>query len=536
MTLAGRLLLVSALVSGLVLVGVPAQAAVFVVSKKVDTNDGVCNADCSLREAVIAANAAAGADVIRVPAGRYVLTIAGTDDTAAAGDLDVNSTVTLVSTGGTAIIDGGGTDRVIHVGGSGSLTVRGLRITGGLADQATGGVGGGVFVAGGGAATVVNSTVAGNRARCGGGGILNLGTMTLNASTVSDNAVAPGCPNSRGYNEATGGGISNVGTLTINRATVTANFAGTAPCPSCNRAAIGGGIYNVGTLSVAQSTVSANHLDPPGYGGGIFGLATLTASLLADNGASLSPDCTEIASGGHNLIEDATGCAISGDATGNIIGVDPGLGPLRDNGGPTFTRAIGRASPAVGAGPPAGSDNCGPADQRGVPRPQGQGCDVGAYELAFCGRVRVNRVGTPGHDILRGTPGPDGVLAFGGSDTITTGGGNDAVCAGGGNDVVDVGAGSDHVDAGAGNDTVKGGTEDDEILGGDGVDELRGGPGADLVRGGPGADALYGATGDDALFGQAGDDYLNGGPDSDLCHGGVGEDRAVACERRYSIP
>src|SRR6187431_930620 len=71
-------------------------AATFVVTKTADTADGACDADCSLREAITAANVAAGADVITLPAGTYTLTITGTNEDANAnGDLDITTAITI---------------------------------------------------------------------------------------------------------------------------------------------------------------------------------------------------------------------------------------------------------------------------------------------------------------------------------------------------------------------------------------------------------------------------------------------------------
>ena len=79
-----------ALVAGLLLAPNAAYAATFTVTKTADTADGTCDADCSLREAISAANAFAGTDTIIVPTGTYVRTLTGSDDTNALGDLDVN--------------------------------------------------------------------------------------------------------------------------------------------------------------------------------------------------------------------------------------------------------------------------------------------------------------------------------------------------------------------------------------------------------------------------------------------------------------
>ncbi|MCS7222228.1 MAG: choice-of-anchor Q domain-containing protein [Anaerolineae bacterium] len=82
---------------------------------------------------------------------------------------------------------------------------------------------------------------------------------------------------------------------------------------------------------------------------------------------------------GHNLSDDAT-CAAWLTASGDLNHTDPRLGPLQDNGGPTPTHALLPGSPAINAGTNVG---CPPTDQRGVPRPQGPRCDIGAFERGF---------------------------------------------------------------------------------------------------------------------------------------------------------
>jgi hypothetical protein len=78
---------------------------------------------------------------------------------------------------------------------------------------------------------------------------------------------------------------------------------------------------------------------------------------------------------GYNL-EDGTSCGLT--ATGDLVVADAMLGPLQDNGGPTETHDLLPGSPAIDAG----SMDCPPpdTDQRGVARPQGAGCDIGAVE------------------------------------------------------------------------------------------------------------------------------------------------------------
>lgn len=93
------------------------SAATFTVTKVADTNDGLCNADCSLREAIIAANNLAGADVINVPQGNYVLTLIGAnEDLAATGDLDIRDNLTINGAGSTlTTVNGNLLDRVFHI-------------------------------------------------------------------------------------------------------------------------------------------------------------------------------------------------------------------------------------------------------------------------------------------------------------------------------------------------------------------------------------------------------------------------------------
>src|SRR5437762_3247284 len=110
----------AALATALALVLLPAaaaQAAVFVVTTTADGNNGACTVSlCTLRDAVIAANANAGADIITLPsnANPYTLTIAGAgENLAATGDLDISGDLTINGGGSaTTIVDGGALDRV----------------------------------------------------------------------------------------------------------------------------------------------------------------------------------------------------------------------------------------------------------------------------------------------------------------------------------------------------------------------------------------------------------------------------------------
>ena len=165
-----------------------------------------------------------------------------------------------------------------------------------------------------------------------------------------------------------GGGIYNDGTLTVQNSTFSANS-------TTSDFGHGGGIYNDGTLTVQNSTFSSNSASYDG--GGIFNDETLNLSntILADSPSS--GDCVNPGSipiHDHNLIQDGT-CspALSGN---------PLLGSLANNGGPTQTMALLAGSPAIDAG---NGTTCLTTDQRGVLRPQGAVCDIGAFELVDAG-------------------------------------------------------------------------------------------------------------------------------------------------------
>jgi hypothetical protein len=205
---------------------------------------------------------------------------------------------------------------------------------------------------------VIDSTLNGNSGN-GGGGIDNSGgTLTVTDCTL------------RGNSAGGGGGIGNSGTLTVTASTL-----------SGNSAQAGGGIGNGGTLTVTDCTLSGNTAND---GGGIFGSGirtTIRNTLLAGNRASTSPDLdASLDSQGYNLIGDGSGG--SGFADTDLVGtaanpIDPRLGPLQDNGGPTPTMALLPGSPALNAGDP---DQLGTADQRGVVRTGG--VNIGAYQAS----------------------------------------------------------------------------------------------------------------------------------------------------------
>jgi CSLREA domain-containing protein len=440
-------------------------AGPFVVDSTADAvdatpGDGICadaGGDCTLRAAIQEANAIAGPDEITLPAGTYVLGIAGTDeDAAATGDLDVTDDVTLSGAGaGATVIDADGIDRLFHVVGfDPTMWIEDVTLTGGIR--------GALYTEGG--LAVANSVVAGNTSGLWGiitnqGGDLlvidslisdnttdfgaitsHFGTLEVDGtlitrngrlssltggidayqnetlivdSTIEGNGFAPGGNGGSRY-----GGISNRGpsSMIISGSTIAGN-----------RGSFAGGIYNLTyqsmdgsiqdqPLIVVNSTISGNTAgsNPGSKGGGIQlggGELWISNSTVADNHASIGggiaqelgmpieidntivwgnnaangPDCFgTMKSLDYNLIGDSADCTLSGSASHDVIGANPLLGSLADNGGPTRTRALSAGSPAIDAGNPAvpGSSAaaCSTVDQRGVNRPQGAFCDIGAFE------------------------------------------------------------------------------------------------------------------------------------------------------------
>jgi hypothetical protein len=228
--------------------------------------------------------------------------------------------------------------------------------------------------------TITNSTIARNSA-IDGAGVLNSGggEMTISKSTVADNTAS-----------GRGGGILNlddvfgrVGTgIRLVNSTVTRNSA-----------KFGGGILvrdnGTASMEITNSTIALNSARVGGGGieldeGGEFGSIGLTNSLVARNTAPSDPDLRGSFDARFSLVGDGTGSDVTntdGNQVGNVSPntgpIDPLLGPLANNGGPTRTRALLPGSPAIDA---ASSDGCPGKDQRGISRPQGSACDIGSYE------------------------------------------------------------------------------------------------------------------------------------------------------------
>lgn len=400
-----------------------------VVNSVADPGDGTCNAaQCTLREAI---QDPASTQISFVPGLTGLVTLAR--PAAGGGTLAIDKGLSITGPSRGIVIRRRSTDpdfRIIRIG-SATVSLRNLTIRDGKADQGGGIINFGTLrltnstvaansgsgIDNHGPLTLTNSVVARNSdhgidnhnnrtltlrnstvAHNSGAGIVNRGgTLNLTNSTVAHNSVG-GISQDRGTSTITnarivgnstpfdGGGIAmSNGRVTLTNSTVSGNSA-----PS------GGGILNAGfggtDLVVTNSTVARNFASREGGGilnGSEEAGAALRNSLVARNRAPTGPDV--LSSDENNpvfarfsLIGDGSGSGIT-NTDGNQVGnvppnsspIDPRLGPLAANGGPTRTHALLQGSPAIDA---ASTPDCPATDQRGVTRPQGTACDIGSYE------------------------------------------------------------------------------------------------------------------------------------------------------------
>lgn len=317
-------------------------------------------------------------------------------------DTITDSTISGNTVSGDGTATGGG----IYRQGELPLTISNSTISGNTASGNLRGFGGGISNVGL-ILTISNSRISGNTATGSdigiGGGIDNYGTLTVTDSTIEGNTASGTSDN------AFGGGIFNSGSVSIAGSTILANTAsgdfdvrgggillsggGGSPVNITNSTISGnrvlggnGGLYsggggvniNQGLVTVTSSTISGNTAAGLNTGGGIFGSysysTTLRNTIVANNVSG--GDCAHgIIDGGYNISSDAS-CGFSGTS---LASTDPLLGPLANNGGPTQTMLPGSGSPAIDGG---GSGPCATAsDQRGISRPQGTACDIGAVEV-----------------------------------------------------------------------------------------------------------------------------------------------------------
>jgi Ca2+-binding RTX toxin-like protein len=508
---------------------------------------------------------------------------------------------------------------------SGALEVEGSAITGNTAAGYGGGIAAGNYFKYN-AFQVTDSLVSGNTAvgGTGGGMALFLRTPATGTSSIADTTVDD---NEAGTN---GAGIyvasaSQDDTITIARSGITRNTAASNggglavqsvgegdlalvnSTVSGNGAAGGGGIqvgrtgttfaqpgsaFTIDNATIAQNTATS-------LGGGMFlarygpggseqsATVTATSTIVANNTASGSAsdlDRDDVANSGgvqlpFGLVEAPLDGLAPTSSTPPIVGTDPQLGALGDNGGPTETQLPANDSPVVDQGKALAGLSI---DQRGAARTidddapnaaGGDATDIGAVELAasfppplpgpatpvtagpqpslqvpqpvlVCngraatilavpGRRTVGTsrrdviVGTTGREVINGGGGNDIICARGGNDSVSGGTGNDTIFGENGNDRLSGNAGNDRIAGGAGRDSLAGGTGRDQLSGDGGNDALSGGAGNDLLRGGPGNDSLGGGTGNDSLGGGTGNDRLRGNAGNDRLSGNAGRDSMV---------
>ncbi len=398
---------------------------------------------CTLRAAIQQSNTLLGLQTITLPAGAYILTLPGVEDAGASGDLDIADAITLNGSGiGATILDATGlNERVVHVVNAGiAVTIYGLTIQNG--DDVDGGginnngaltldsmlvtlntstnYGGGLYIAAGASAYLTNADLAGNTGNVGGGGAANFGSLTVVDSTLAGNTLTSGVGGgvygapgsfttfanstvSGGFTPGDGGGIGTAGTLDLTSSSVISNTAGaggggfslggaivtlTNVTVSGNTATLDGGgmkVFSSATVTLNNVTFSNNSVST-GDGGGLYnsgGTVNLQNTILDGNTdpGGQAPECSgTLNSLDYNLVNVITGCTLSGATANNQIGVSASLGPLNLNPpGATMTHAI--LSPTRLAYDRGNTATCAATDQRGVARPQGLACDIGAFEF-----------------------------------------------------------------------------------------------------------------------------------------------------------
>jgi len=332
-------------------------------------------------------------------------------------NLSINFAVNLAGAGApTTIIDGDGTGTVITISSNPQpFTISGFTIQGGNTASASlwnpadeqvlyagiklppinissqpsiiGGCGGGVYISETHTVTLNDCTIKNNEAEDG-GGICNHGVLYMNRCTVSGNTAlglgggifnGPG-----GLFSASPDGGPLPGSMFLTNCTISGNRL----LGENGEGGFGAGIYNAGHMELLNCTIANNSTSSlvNAFGGGFANTSPTTAifknTIVANNvaGAPGTNNCFNdlgavITSLGHNL-DSENSCGFN--QVGDLINTDPLLGPLQDNGGPTFTCALLEGSPAIDAGDNSGAP---PTDQRGISRPQGPAVDIGAYEF-----------------------------------------------------------------------------------------------------------------------------------------------------------
>jgi hypothetical protein len=347
-----------------------AQAATFTVTNLDDSGPG------SLRQAILDANGAAGADVVQFQAGLTGAIVLSS------GQILVTDSVDIQGPGAVNLaVTGIGDSRIFYLYSGQALidvTISGLTLAGGNAEV------GGAIADLGENLVLDQMLITGNVASVGvegggdGGGVWARDsngdgmTVTILDSTISGNTA--------GHD---GGGVffdHVTGAVIVQNSTLSGNYAG----------AEGGGLalYSLygGSLAILETTIASN--TAVGTGGGAFtqaGPVLVGNSIAADNTAAIDNDLGTSGTGSFDVsysLVESPGTASITDSGGNLFNQDPQLGPLADNGGPTPTHLPANASPVVNAGDPAFTPPPS-TDQRGLPRVVNGRIDMGSVEVAM---------------------------------------------------------------------------------------------------------------------------------------------------------
>lgn len=334
-----------------------ALAASLTVTRTDDPTSGTCGASsCSLRQAINLADTDGSSDVINIPAGTYQLS------DAAGGALPISASMTLqgASARSTTVLPAAG-DEAIAISG-GDVAINGLMFA-----NSTATTDGGAIGASGSGTLALNNDIFSNNGVAGindGGAIEEdeSGQLTINASTFSGN---------KGYN---GGALDGDAPARIVNSTFVGNMGGTTSANGDS------GAIELVSGTLINDTITGNEcFNGSGCGGGLsFGALSIADTIIAGN-LAYDPGTQTTSTDNCSSTITVTGPDLTdgSDCTGFTVHGDPQLGPLQDNGGPTDTQLPAAASPAIDAG---ADSTCAASDQRGVPRPQGAHCDIGAVE------------------------------------------------------------------------------------------------------------------------------------------------------------
>lgn len=352
----------------------PAAPAAALVYVRTDGHDTNCNGehdapatsapDCAFSTIQKGVGSVDSGGVVNVAAGTYT------------ENITITKSLTLQGAGASnTIVDGGDAGRVLTIDNFLTVDIYSMTIQHG--HVVTGDWGGGGIRNWGSTLTLANAVVQNNivdvndHTDCG-GGIHNLGVLSLDNVTISGNSAYRG------------GGIRSNNVLTITNSVLISNTASVA----------GGGVHIYGTAALENVTFSGNTASSGGAISNnedttlnhctiVGNIYNASSSIITLTNTIVTGDCSgsaAVTSNGHNL-DSGDSCGFT--ASGDITNTDPLLGPLQDNGGDTFTHALLNGSPAIDASADTG---CPATDQRGSTRPvdgDNDGtatCDIGAYE------------------------------------------------------------------------------------------------------------------------------------------------------------